>query len=143
LLFDHCLLEAAQLTAADQKILYVFDQQKLYESRAIEQFGESARIADEDITSKFGGVLYQERHDVPGLQAADLYTHCWNRYLTDKRRGRDIRTEALEILTLKHQGMKQYTAKHMRMMLSKVPPKVLSSMRKAVDPGKNEKGSDG
>lgn len=139
LLFDHCLVEAAHATPAGKKILYVFDQQKLYQSRALEQFGESARTLVEELRSRFGGALYLERYDAPGLQAADLYTHCWNRYLTDPKNIGEIRSDALRILTLKYEGMKQYTRAHLKGMLSSLPPACLLTMRQFPDPAKQKR----
>jgi hypothetical protein len=138
LVYDHCLVEAGQKTKHGKKTLFIFDQQKQFESRAIEQFAESAVMLGEkrhdSLVSRYAGVLFRSRVGAPGLQAADLYAHCWHRYLTDPRKIGRQRADILEALTAKRPGMGCYNAEHFERMLGKLPEAVRAAMRAVVDP---------
>jgi hypothetical protein len=131
LIYDHCLAEATQRTKPGHKALFIFDQQKTFEGRALQQFGETAAVlsqAPEGWGKRFAGVLFQERHEVPGLQAADLYTHCWYRYVvTPDALG--PRYGALDTLTMKVPGMKFYTKEHLQGLFRNMPPQMLEAVR--------------
>jgi len=139
LMFDHCLVDSANKTKEGKRIVFVFDQQKQYESRAIEQFGESVRLLDKPMAEKFGGVMFQPRIDAPGLQAADLYTHCWHRYQTDRKTVGELRLRALDVLTKKAIGMPIYNAAHFETMLRQLPLEIRAKIHEFKDP--NEKSS--
>jgi hypothetical protein len=139
LLFDHILVDAAHKTNAGKKILYVFDQQKAYESRAIQQFGEAAAAVNEGIRTKFGAVNYVERHEAPGVQVADLYVHCWHRYATNPQSVMGLRRMAMNALTQKTAGLLHYSKNHMDGLLAKVPPEVRALLMEAEEPSQSYK----
>jgi hypothetical protein len=127
LIYDHCLAEALHRTKVGMRTLFIFDQQRQFESRAVQQFSESMTVlshrAGDVARGKYAGVLFHERTDVPGLQAADLYTHCWHRYVTDESK-RGPRYEALNRLTDKVPGMKYYSQEHLTGLFRDMPPHI-------------------
>ena len=132
LIFDHCVAEAALQTKPGLKTLFLFDQQKQFEGRAVQQFMDSAsalsRADSLGIGKRIGGILFHERLDVPGLQAADLYTHCWYRYVT-KPADKGLRFRALDRMTAKVPGMKFYTREHIQGLFDKLPARVAVALR--------------
>jgi uncharacterized protein DUF3800 len=135
LLFDHCIAESGQLTNAGMKTIFVFDQQKNFEGRALQQFGESLAVFAREgnqIGRRLAGVLFQERDKVLGLQAADLYTHCWYRHIM-RPQLRGPRYEALDRLTVKVPGMKQYSREHMAGLFRNLPVNVREFVRDYVE----------
>jgi hypothetical protein len=131
LLYDHCLAEAGHLTGAGKKTLFVFDQQKQFEGRALQQFGESIASLQREgdpIAKRLAGVLFQERSEVLGLQAADLYTHCWYRYIAQPHSA-GPRLDALQQLTVKAPGMKIYSRAHMEGLFRNLPANVRDFVR--------------
>ena len=137
LLFQHCLVEAGQRTKSGKRTLFIFDQQKQYESRALETFNESYAgliVARNPIVRRLVGLVFHERSDAPGLQAADLYVHCWHRYATQEDQLGPQRYAAMEALTSKRAGMLRYTAQHLEMMLGHLPPEIRHMLRELPDP---------
>ncbi len=136
LLYDHCIAEAGLRTNAGKRTLFVFDQQKTFEGRALQQFGETLLVYQMDgnpIGRRLAGVVFQERHEVIGLQAADLYTHCWYRHVV-RPSERDDRYEALGWLTEKVPGMKSYTREHMAGLFRNLPEHVRKFVRDYPEP---------
>ena len=80
------------------------------------------------------GVVFESRLEAPGLQAADLYAHCWHRYATDPHSLGRQRAAALNRLTDKVKGMGIYDSSHMDGMLSHLPPEVRKSIVETKDP---------
>lgn len=139
LVYDHCLVEAGNQTKAGLKTLFIFDEQHQYESRAIEQFGASTVVLGMKNktgppANRLAGVFFRSRRGAPGLQAADLYAHCWHRYLTDEKKTGRQRRGVLEALTAKRPGMGVYDEIHMEGMLSQLPPEVRAAMRATKEP---------
>jgi hypothetical protein len=134
LVYDHCLHEAATKTKAGKKLLFLFDQQKTFESHAMEQFAKALAFGEASLREKYHGVLFQSRLEVPGLQAADLYAHCWHGYATDEEKFDAERRVVLEALTLKRPGMKFYNAEHMERLCATLSPDAREIVRATVDP---------
>ena len=132
LVYDHCIAEAMLRTKTGMRTLFVFDQQKQFESRAVQQFEESITVLARDnesiVRGKYAGVLFHERFDLPGLQAADLYTHCWYRYAVDETKT-GLRYEALDRLTDKVPGMKYYSKEHLSGLFRTMPSNVRQAVR--------------
>src|SRR6185312_17090029 len=95
-----------------------------YKSRALATFGEVYQHAEADIRSKMYGALYVPREEASGLQAADLYTHCWYRYREQPEKLGSLRGDVLDVLTIKSKGNGVYNAAHFEFMLSKLPAAV-------------------
>jgi hypothetical protein len=133
-LFEHCLVDAALKTKSKKQVAFIFDKQKEYESRAITAFKEVMHTADLDIRKKLFGAVYLPRIEAPGLQAADLYTHCWYRYLTDPLNVGGLRNDVLDVLTIKNAGMLIYNAAHFETMMNKLPANIRDALRNTVDP---------
>ena len=133
LVYDHCLVEAFHRTKVGMRTLFLFDQQKEFEKRAAQQFSESLAALGNGpeastVRGKYAGVKFHERLDFPGLQAADLYTHCWYRYAVDDTRI-GPRYEALDRLTDKVPGMKYYSREHLARLFRHLPPEVYEAVK--------------
>lgn len=145
LVYDHCLVVAGNQTKPGLKTLFIFDEQKQYESRAIQQFGESLGAMGAQPPNspgpppnRFAGVLFRSRIGAPGLQAADLYAHCWYRYLTDEKNIGRQRRAALNVLTRTQKGMGYYNAEHFERMLSRLPSEVRAAIQATKPPNTEE-----
>ena len=132
LLLGHCLKVALARAQPGKKLTLVFDRQDQYAARAMEQIREAARylfFRAPAVYRKFSGAMFLNRAAAPGLQAADLYAHCWHRYASNpKNLGRD-RADVMSLLTIKSRRLDWHNAAHLEAVLSSLPESVRVALR--------------
>jgi hypothetical protein len=117
LAFTTLLNEAAEQTPEGIKVHFTFDRNNVEEGRAVQAFNAISKNQHREIWARLGQIRYAGREDEPGLQAADLYAHCWHHYLVHPDAEASERSTALAWLTKRRKEVKIWDKGGMEILL--------------------------
>jgi hypothetical protein len=108
---------------AGDKAHFYFDVNRQLSSFGRELYAQIKRgCGDTEFTSRMGDLTFASSSESPGLQAADLFAHCWYHY---RLHGRSTRPEILRVmntLTQKGDELDYFSSDVMKKLLGKIPP---------------------
>ena len=122
------LLAVDALMLADHKadLHFIFDEQNVFEARALQTFRETislGQLANNLKTDKIKSVSFKPSFDEIGLQLADMHVYAWNRYITHKGPVDDGIRQILDKLEPFQygEGIGVMTKEYIELVLSKLP----------------------
>lgn len=129
LAFQTLLTEATRCANTDTLVHFVFDQQHVLEPWAVRLFKQIADGRKHKLWERLGEISYADRRKKIGLQAADLHTHAWYRYLVRRNDMSKERFAAMDALTKRRRAMGIWSKDLMEELLSCVTPEERARLR--------------
>lgn len=132
LAFQYLVIEATNQAREDSIINFTFDRQNVLQAKALETYHDYVNhMSDESRRRKLGRISFDDSAKYPGLQAADMHTHLWYSYMSQRTGMTEARHSAMKKLTSKRGAMRLFDAERLEELLSGLSPEDRARIRAA------------